>query len=176
MVVVETWNAITTRRSVRRFLDREVPDDVIHKILVAGMSGPSATNARPWVFLVVKDRETLSKMADCNGKYAGALRGAAFAVLVCGDKDRFFPLAPDFWSIDAAISAQNMILAAHDMGVGSVWLGTYPVEAHVRAQAELFGLSETIIPHSVIAFGYPEDAQLRERDLYEADRVHFEHW
>ena len=157
-------------------LTKNFSDETVHKILAAGMSGPSATNARPWAFLVVTDTTMLERMADCNGKYAGPLRGAAFAVLVCGDTERFFKPAPEFWSIDAAIAAQNMILAAHDLGVGSVWLGTYPIESYVRAQAELFHLPRTIVPHSIIAFGYPEDAVLQERNLYEADRVHFECW
>ena len=173
---METLKAIATRKSIRRFLDKKVSDETVHKILAAGMSGPSATNARPWAFLVVTDTTMLERMADCNGKYAGPLRGAAFAVLVCGDTELFFKLAPEFWSIDAAIAAQNMILAAHDLGVGSVWLGTYPIESYVRAQAELFHLPRTIVPHSIIAFGYPEDAVLQERNLYEADRVHFECW
>ena len=164
---METLKAIATRKSIRRFLDKKVSDETVHKILAAGMSGPSATNARPWAFLVVTDTTMLERMADCNGKYAGPLRGAAFAVLVCGDTERFFKPAPEFWSIDAAIAAQNMILAAHD---------TYPIESYVRAQAELFHLPRTIVPHSIIAFGYPEDAVLQERNLYEADRVHFECW
>ena len=168
---METLKAIATRKSIRRFLDKKVSDETVHKILAAGMSGPSATNARPWAFLVVTDTTMLERMADCNGKYAGPLRGAAFAVLVCGDTERFFKPAPEFWSIDAAIAAQNMILAAHDLGVGSVWLGTYPIESYVRAQAELFHLPRTIVPHSIIAFGYPEDAVLQERNLYKEKRI-----
>lgn len=173
---METYKAITTRRSVRRFLDKDVPDGIIRRILTAGMSGPSAVNARPWAFLVVKDKHTLQKMADANGSAAEPLRRANFAILVCGDSGRFFERAPDFWNIDASIAAQNMILAAHDMGVGSVWLGTYPVEEKSRAQAELFGLPEGVIPHSIVAFGYPEEGEFPERDLYEEDRVHFEKW
>ncbi|MFQ7559717.1 MAG: nitroreductase family protein [Escherichia coli] len=105
----------------------------------------------------------------------GHCAGPHLRCLSVGTQNVFKP-APEFWSIDAAIAAQNMILAAHDLGVGSVWLGTYPIESYVRAQAELFHLPRTIVPHSIIAFGYPEDAVLQERNLYEADRVHFECW
>lgn len=173
---METIKAIFTRKSVREFLDRKIPDEDIRKILAAGMSGPSCVNSRQWSFIVVKDKDTLSKMADANGSPARPLRGAALAVLVCGDLERAFSPAPDYWIIDASIAAQNMILAAHDMGIGSVWLGTYPQMDRVREQSRLFKLPETIVPHSIIAFGYPVSQELQERDLYEESRVHFERW
>lgn len=174
---METLQAIFTRRSVRRFSERRVEDEVLHTILCAGMSGPSAVNARPWQFLVVRDRETLNKMADAGGGGAmEPLRGADFAVLVCGDLHRAFSKAPDFWIVDGSIAAQNLILAAHDLGVGSVWLGTWPVEARVKAQQALFALPEHIVPHSIVAFGYPETPESTERDLYDETLVHFEKW
>ncbi|MDD6023749.1 MAG: nitroreductase family protein [Oscillospiraceae bacterium] len=145
-----------TRRSVRTYLDKEIPDDVVKTILHAGMAGPSCTNARDWSFLVTRDPEILSKMADGNGGPAAPLRRARLGIMVLGDLERAFKPAPDYWIIDGAIAAQNMILAAHGLGVGSVWLGTYPQMERVNRQRELFGLPETVIPHSIIAFGYPD--------------------
>jgi nitroreductase len=69
-----------------------------------------------------------------------------------------------------------MILAATDMGIGSVWLGTYPQMERVNRQKDLFGLPKTIEPHSILAFGYPKETITEERDLFEADRVHYEKW
>ena len=77
--------------------------------------------------------------------------------------------------IDGAIAAQNIVLAAHALGLGSVWLGTWPQKERVEAQAELFGLPEGIVPHSVIALGYPLK-EPSERDVFESDRVHLEKW
>lgn len=174
---METLQAIFTRRSVRRFSEKRVEDAVLHSILRAGMSGPSAVNARPWQFLVVRDKATLSAMADAGGGGPmEPLRGADFAVLVCGDLHRAFSKAPDFWIVDASIAAQNLILAAHDLGIGSVWLGTWPVAERVKAQQALFGLPEHIVPHSIVAFGYPEKPDDSERDLYDETLVHFEKW
>jgi nitroreductase len=82
----------------------------------------------------------------------------------------------DYWIIDASIAAENMILAAQDMGIGSVWLGTYPQMDRVEKQKELFGLPDSVIPHSIIAFGYPIETVEEERNLFEADRVHYEKW
>ncbi len=175
---MEAYKAIMTRTSIRSYLERPIGDDEVRKILEAGMSGPSCANRRDWSFVVVRDRETLNKMADANGRPATPLRKAALGILVCGDLQKAFQPAPDYWIIDGAIAAQNMILAAHAMGIGSVWLGTYPQMERVQGQAALFGLPEHIVPHSVIAFGYPdpeEEGPARE-NRYEADCVHFETW
>lgn len=173
---METLQTIATRRSVRKFTKQPISDEDIRKILTAGMSGPSCVNARQWSFIVVKDKEMLQKMADANGQPAQPMKGAALGILVCGDLERAFPPAPDYWIIDTSIACQNMILAAQDLGIGSVWLGTYPQMDRVKAQSELFSLPETIVPHSLIAFGYPKEANSEERDLYEDSRVHFERW
>ena len=173
---MNTIDAIMTRTSIRRFTGEMVSDENIKTILKAGMSGPSAVNARDWSFLVVKDPEMLKKMADANGKYARPLKKAAFAILVCGDLERAYETAPDYWVIDGSIAAQNMILAAHELGIGSVWLGTWPQMDRVAAQTELFALPKEQIPHSIIAFGYPaEHPQIKAPD-WEADRVHYEKW
>lgn len=69
-----------------------------------------------------------------------------------------------------------MILAAEALGIGSVWLGTWPQMDRVKKQSELFGLPDSQIPHSVIAFGYPLKEEAGQRDTWEPDRVHYEQW
>lgn len=140
------------------------------------MSGPTCVNARQWSFIVVAERDKLAQMAEANGSPADPLKNAALGILVCGDLNRAFPPAPDYWVIDGAIAAQNMILAAHALGIGSVWLGTWPQMERVEKQRALFGLPEEIIPHSILAFGYPAKVDPAARDLFEADRVHYEKW
>ena len=79
--------------------------------------------------------------------------------------------------IDGAIAAQNICLAAQELGLGAVWLGTWPQMDRVEAQQKLFGLPETIVPHSIIALGYPEaDITAPRESRYEDDRVHFNQW
>ena len=173
---MDTIQAIKTRISTRQFSDKIISEADLHTILEAGMSGPSAVNARPWSFIVVRDKDMLNRMADGNGRAAEPLRGAALGILVCGDIERAFKAAPDYWVVDGSIACQNMILAAHAMGIGSVWLGTWPQENKINAQKELFNLPESIVPHSIIAFGYPAQESTKEKLLYEEDRVHFETW
>lgn len=173
---MDTIQNILSRVSVRQYSDREISDTDLRTILEAGMSGPSCVNARDWSFIVVRDPEILNKMADANGRPAEPLRNAKLGILVCGDLERAFKGAPDYWVIDCSIAAQNMILAANALGIGSVWLGTWPQMDRVKKQAELFSLPETHIPHSIIAFGYSDTPHDKEKLLFEPDRVHYEKW
>lgn len=173
---MDAIQAILTRKSVRAFIDQGISKGDIHTILQAGMSGPTCVNSRPWSFIVVEEREKLAQMAQANGNPAKPLKNAALGILVCGDLNRAFPPAPDYWVIDGAIAAQNMILAAHALGIGSVWLGTWPQMDRVEKQRALFGLPEKIVPHSILAFGYPVKEDCAQRDLFEEDRVYFETW
>lgn len=178
---MDALQAILTRRSVRNFTEQPISDEALETILKAGMSGPSCVNARDWSFVVTRDPELLGKMADANGRPATPLRGAALGILVLGDLERAFKPAPDYWIIDGSIAAQNMILAAHALDIGSVWLGTYPQMDRVEAQRKLLGLPDTVIPHSILAFGYPDGGQEpafhnTEKGQYEPDRIHWDKW
>lgn len=173
---MDTIQTIMNRVSTRQYSDKEISEQDLQTILETGMSGPSCVNARDWSFIVVRDSETLNKMADANGRPAEPLRSAKLGILICGDLERAFRGAPDYWVVDGSIAAQNMILAASALGIGSVWLGTWPQMDRVKKQADLFGLPETQIPHSIIAFGYPAEPSTKEKLIFEPDRVHYEKW
>ena len=174
---MDTIEAIKSRVSVRQYSHREISEEALHTILEAGMSGPSCVNARDWQFIVVEDKETLSRMADANGPYAAMLKKAAAGILICGDLERAFSPAKDYWVIDGAIAGQNITLAARALGVGSVWLGTWPQMDRVERQMELFGLPETVIPHSIIALGYSKEIDnITPKNSYDETCIHFETW
>ena len=146
-------------------------------ILDAAMSGPCCVNARDWSFVVVTEKAKLQKMAEANGEPARPLKNAAAGILVCGDLERSFRFAKDYWIVDGAIAAENICLCAHALGIGSVWLGTWPQMDRVQRQREFFDLPDTVIPHSVIALGYPaEDITTPRKSRYEENRVHFNEW
>ncbi len=173
---MDAIQAIKTRISTRKFTDQPISDEALHTILQAGMSGPTAVNARPWSFLVIRDKEMLLKLANAGSRACTPLQTATLAILVCSDMDRAFKFVPDFWIVDASIAAQNMILAAHAMDIGSVWLGSWPAPDRMKAFAETLELPEGTIPHSLIAFGYAAEEINKTKLLYEEDRVHFEKW
>lgn len=169
-------DAILKRCSVREFTHQKISKENVKAILAAGMAGPSACNSRDWSFIVVDDKELLGKMADANGPAAEPLRGAALGVLVCGDVKKAFEKAKEFWIIDGAIAAQNMILAAKGMGIGSVWLGTWPQNEKMEHQTELFGLPEDQVPHSIIAFGYATGNAEQTKDTWDESVIHYNKW
>ncbi len=173
---MELTEGILKRRSIRQYTDQHITDEDLHTILRAGMSGPSCTNARDWSFLAVRNKDTLNQMADANGKPAEPLRQCDVGILILGDLERAFPPAKDYWVIDGSIACQNMILAAEDLGIGSVWLGTWPQMDRVERQRKLFSLPDSVIPHSIIAFGYPAEEKTDAHPDYEENRVHFEKW
>lgn len=174
---MDALETIFGRRSVRKFSDKPIEEEKIKVILDAAMSGPSCVNARDWFFVVVTEKTQLMKMADANGIYAAPLKEAACGILVCGDLERAFKPAADYWIIDGAIAAQNITLCAEALGLGSVWLGTWPQLERVKKQTELFKFPDTVIPHSIIALGYPAKDDRRTRESrYEEGRVHWNKW
>lgn len=174
---MDTIQNILTRKSIRSYEDKPISKEDLRTILTAGMSGPSCVNARDWQFIVVEDKEMLNKIADCNGRPAEPLRGAAAGIIICGDLNRAFPPAKDYWVIDGSIACQNMTLAARALGIGSVWLGTWPQMDRVEKLAQLFGLPEHIVPHSVLALGHSyETADVSDKGAYDENVVHWEKW
>lgn len=172
---MDAYASILNRRSIRKYTDRPIGQEDVHRILEAGMSGPSCVNARDWSFLVVQDKDTLNRMADVNGRPAEPLRQAQLGILVLGDLERAFSRAQEYWVIDGAIAAENMVLAANALGIGSVWLGTWPQMERVEGLRKLFALPDTVIPHSILAFGYPDEIP-EAKGFYEENRVHVEKW
>ena len=173
---MNTIEAIMTRISVRKFTDREIPDEALQKILLAGMAGPSAANRRPFSFLVVKDPETLKKISEANGPAAKLLSGAKMGIVVCADMKRSFAQAPNYTAVDTTIATENMILAAWELGIGTCWIGTWPQPEKFEAQKALLGLPEDIVPHHIVAFGYPLEEPKVTKEKWEEDRVHYEKW
>ncbi len=171
--MVDAINAILTRRSIRKYTGEHISNEDLHTILAAAISGPTCKNCRDWQFLVVRDRDMLNKMADANGAPAEPLRGADVGILILGDLDRAHPRAKEYWVIDGAIAGQNICIAAQGLGIGCVWLGTWPQMDRVERQRELFHLPENVIPHSVMALGIAAE-EGAPRAPFEEDRFHFE--
>lgn len=169
---MELWEAILTRRSIRKFKSHPIPDVLIEKILRAGMQAPSARNKQPWHFVLVKNREMLDKISEIH-PYAYMLKEAPLGILICGDSE--IETTIEYIVQDCSAATQNMLLAAHDLGLGAVWLGIFPREQRVKAMRELLEIPQKIIPVSMIAVGYPDEKKSYE-DRFKPERVHYEKW
>lgn len=118
---METMEAILTRRSIRKYLPDPVGRDKIEIILKAGMSAPSAGgDEQPWHFIIIDRHDLLEKISEIH-PYAKMLKNAPAALLVCADPEAP-PRFKDFWVQDCSAACENMLLAAHDQGLGAVWI------------------------------------------------------
>jgi nitroreductase len=169
MNVVE---AIRTRRSIRKFTGAPVGEELISEFLKSAMAAPSSKNEQPWVFVVINDRKTLDEIPKFH-PYAEMIKSATVAILVCADKRRF--LSEEVWIQDCSAATQNILLAAHGMGLGAVWLGIYPRGERMEGMIGLLGLPEPIIPFSLVVLGYPAE-QKPPANRFDPSRVHRGKW
>lgn len=169
---MDALQAILTRRSIRKYTQQAVSDEVIENLLKAAMSAPSAHNQRPWQFIVIRDRDKLNEIPNFH-PYSQMLKSAPLAILVCGDKKAL--TAPDYWPQDCAAATQNILLAAHASGLGAVWLGVYPDNNRQEKLRKLFALPAHIAPFALISIGYPAEEK-PSVNRYDPDRVHYDQW
>lgn len=169
---MEAMEAILSRRSVRKYLSREVPEETIIQILRAAMAAPSAGNQQPWHFVVVREKGLLEALAGVS-PYTGMTREAPVAIVVCGDLS--LEQRKGFWVQDCSAATQNLLLAAHALGIGAVWCGLFPREERVAATRALLGLPEHIVPLALVPIGYPAE-EPAPADRFDSGRVHFDRW
>ena len=145
---------------------------MIEEIIKSGMYAPSAVNKQPWHFLVFNDLAIIDQIALLHPN-AQMIKQAAKAILICGDEK--LAHAPGYLACDCSAATQNMLLTAHALGLGAVWVGIYPREERMKGIARIFNLLEGIVPFSIISLGYPDEVK-EVPNRYKADRIHYENW
>ena len=169
---METIEAIKTRRSVRTFSDETIPEEQLIQILTCGMYAPSAGNQQPWQFILIQDKQVLQKIPDIH-EHAQMMSMASAGILICIDSslEKHKNMAVQ----DCSAATQNILLAAHALGIGSCWLGVYPREKRMTELRKMLRIPDSIIPFSLIALGiYSEKKEQVER--FNIQRIHTEIW
>lgn len=166
---MDAINTILSRRSIRKYTNRPVPQEVIKSMLNAAMHAPTARNIQPWHFVVVDKRATLDLLAEAH-PYAKMLKEATLAILVCGDKK--LQEMDGYIVQDCSAATQNILLTAHANGLGAVWLGMYPREKRMEDVGQVLNIPEHILPVSLISIGYPDESK-DTPERFKADRVHY---
>jgi nitroreductase len=161
---------IFSRRSIRRYTEEPVSEEDIKILLEAAMAAPSASNRKPWHYIVVTERETLSRLAEAH-PYARMLNGARLCIAVCGDQS----IAERFWVQDCSAATENLLLAVTALGLGAVWCGVHPRQDRVKTISNILGVEAPIIPLNLIAIGHPAEEK-EPRTQYDEARVHREKW
>lgn len=166
---METLEVLQKRRSIRKFTEEKVSLEDIDTLLHAAMSGPSACNFQPWEFYVVKDENIIEKLRKAS-QYTNIV--APLAIAVAGNLSRCFPdKLSEFWVQDCSAATENILLAAEDIGLGSVWCGIYPKEDCVANVRKTLNLPENEIPLNIIWIGHPAQSA-ESRDQYNEKYVH----
>jgi nitroreductase len=169
---MDALDAILTRRSVRVYTDRPIADDQIELLLRAGMAAPTAGNQQTWEFVVIDDRSLLDAIPAVH-PYAQMCAEAPLCLAVCADPSR--ERYPGFWVQDCSAATQNILLAAHALGLGAVWLGIQPGGDRAQQIAELLRLPAGIEPLALIAIGHPGET-VPAVDRFDPHKTHHNRW
>lgn len=168
---MDILKAIMTRRSIRKYQNKPVSDENVKTIIEAAMMAPSARNCQPWHFVVIRDKKVLAEVKEIN-PHAAMAAEADLAILVCADMKLEYN---GYWPQDCGAAVENLLLAAHGIGLGAVWTGIYPIEDRMAGFKKKFGLPEHIIPFALIPVGHP-DQEMKSESRFKAERVHTEKW
>lgn len=166
------YQNILTRVSVRRFTDESVSDEQLTAILHAAMAAPSGVNKQPWEFIVVEDHELLKQLADVL-PYAKMTANAAAAIVICANKERMLSGVDDnLWEQDCSAASENILLAAHAIGLGGVWTCLYPHQERIDSVKKILNIGDNLIPFNLIPVGHPATDHA-PMDKWHPERVHF---
>lgn len=158
---------IKKRRSIRKFTDKKVEDEIIEDLLRAAMSAPTARNTQSWRFLVVTNREALNSMTDLQ-PYTGMMKTASCAIIVMGDREASQP--DEYLYVDSAAAIENMLLEAVHLGLGTCWCAIGPRPERIKSFRDYYHISEQYVPIAAVAVGYP-DEEKEAVDRYDQAKV-----
>lgn len=155
---------LQTRRSIRKYKDKEIEEKLLEQILKAGLLSPSSRNRRPWEFITVTDKFKLKALSDCRQTSSYFLADAAAAVVIASD-----PAKSDVWVEDCSIAAIIMQLTAHSLGLGSCWMQVRERFTPNQEKVEDFVKRVLDIPENyhvecILAFGYPDEEKKAYND------------
>ncbi len=161
--------SIFARRSVRKYRDEPVGDEMVRDLLDAAMAAPSACCKDPWRFAVVRGSKILNVMAD-GLPNAPMLRHAPLAVVVCGHREEAHGAEESYMIQDCSAAIENLLLAASMLGLGACWLGVHPRKERIAHLGEILSIRPPLVPLAVIAVGWPSEAPV-PRTRYNASKV-----
>jgi nitroreductase len=172
-MILNTFDTILTRRSIRLYKETPVPEAYFEKIIKAGMYAPSAMNLQPWDFIIMNTAESMKKCVSAVTHGESILRISPAAILVCGDNKLEQNL--DYIIQNCSAAVQNILLQIHDMGLGACWIAVYPLAEIIKNLRDAFAIPQHIIPVALISVGYPAEEKSAE-ERYKTERIHFNKW
>ena len=168
---MNTIDCIKTRRSRRLFLDKAVSDEQVNQILECGIAAPSSMDCQPWQFVIVRDKnkkEQLAKLKSENNQQH--ILTAPVVIVVCVDVEK----SPSRYIEDGVTATQNILLAVHNLGLGSVYVTGYnPSDPAVADRLRtILSIPNNIMPVAILPVGYVDPAEkLSEKNLINLDSI-----
>ena len=173
----EALNNILTRVSNRRFTDEPVSQEQIDTLLHAAMAAPSAMDYDPWHFVVIDDVET-KRQLKASLPYVKMMNDTCTCICVCGDTklyERISQIEGEdntlYWVQDCSAASQNILLAAHAIGLAAVWTGIFPLQSRITKLQRLLALPENIVPLNLIVIGHPA-AEAAPKNKWDEKKIH----
>lgn len=159
-----TLETIHKRTSVREYTSQQVSKETLVELVKAAMAAPTGSNRQPWEFIIIQDKDILSKL----GEIKPPVGKAPAAIVVLGDTS-----ISGSWIIDCAAAGENILLAATSMGLGTVWTGAHGNAAFEKLLKETLSLPDNVMPLTVIAVGYAEGTPTPKNKFVES-KMHFD--
>ncbi len=162
---------IMTRTSVRKFKQQPVEDAKVEALLRAGMASPTSGDMQPWHFVVLKDKKDIDRYAASNKYHAEDIKKTPLFIFVCADTTRMAEgQGRELWVQDLSAVSENILLAAHAMGLGACWTTIYPIQKKVNGISRTLNLPGNLIPLNGIIIGYP-DEPLQPKDKWDEKKI-----
>lgn len=163
---------IMTRTSVRAYTAEKLTDEQVETLLRAAMAAPSAVNKQPWDFVVVDEPALLDSLQAALPNVPLTRANCQQVIVVCGNMQKALEGdAQAYWIQDCSAATQNILLAAHAMGLGAVWCGVSPIKERVQATSQILKLPSFVKPLCVIAVGHPAENP-QPKDKWKPENVH----
>ena len=174
----ELIQTIMTRSSVRKFTEEPISDKDQETLLRAAMAAPSAMDYEPWHFVVIQDK-SIKQELKAKLPFAKMITDQCTAIVVCGDSSLYDRISQRdgedntlYWVQDCSAASQNLLLAAHALGLGAVWTGIFPLQSRITLLQRLLHLPERIIPLNLILVGHPA-APVTPKNKWDTTKIHF---
>jgi nitroreductase len=174
MPMDERLRFIFERRSIRVYSPGEVDEATVQKLLAAAMAAPSAAGKNPWHFVVVRNRRTLLRMASAL-PHGQMLATATLGIVVGGDLEVVHDNQLSYLLQDCSAAIENLLLAAHILGLGACWLGVHPRAERIKGIRELLSVPASVMPVACISVGHPGESK-EPHASFNPNCLHFETW
>ncbi|MFA5744308.1 MAG: nitroreductase family protein [Candidatus Nanoarchaeia archaeon] len=172
---MEAIKCINSRRSIRKYKNKKIPANIIKQLITAGMNAPSAYNSQPWIFILIKNKKTMQAIVDAKGG-SQFITSAPLVIACCYDESK----TPDkFHNIEnVSLAAENILLAAHSLGLGACYLGAFdPENPKVeKSISKALKLPKNIHLVCILSVGYPDEIPKSKKMRKYSEVIKNEHY